>query len=108
MNPPFLNIAAYRFTPLDHLPALRQQLFDAALAQGILGTVLLAEEGVNLCLAGPPERINAWLALWLSLVARSAQRGSARNSDSQALMDSGGPARHRLMRSEERRVGKEC
>ncbi len=62
MYPPFLNIAAYRFTPLDNLPSLRQQLVDAALAQGILGTVLLAKEGINLCLAGPPDALNAWLA----------------------------------------------
>ena len=62
MNPHFLNIAAYRFTPLDNLPGLRQQLFDAAQARGILGTVLLAEEGINLCLAGPPDAINTWLA----------------------------------------------
>lgn len=63
MNPPFLNIASYRFTPLDDLPALRRQLFDAAQVQGLLGTVLLAEEGLNLCLAGAPEGIQAWLAL---------------------------------------------
>jgi UPF0176 protein len=60
---PFLNIATYRFVPLADLPALRQRLFEAAQAQGIRGTVLLAEEGINLCLAGPAEGIAAWLAL---------------------------------------------
>ena len=75
MSPPFQNIAAYRFTPLDNLPALRQQLFDAALAQGILGTVLLAEEGINLCLAGPPDGVADWLA---------ALRRDARFADLQA------------------------
>jgi UPF0176 protein len=59
---PFLNIATYRFVPLDDLPALRQRLFNAAQAVGIKGTVLLAEEGLNLCLAGPAEGIRAWLA----------------------------------------------
>jgi UPF0176 protein len=59
---PILNIATYRFTPLVDLPGLRQQLFDAARAQDIRGTVLLAEEGINLCLAGPPAGIAAWLA----------------------------------------------
>ena len=63
MHPPFLNIAAYRFVPLDDLPALRQQLFDAAQAHGLKGTVLLAEEGINLCLAGPQDGVAAWLAL---------------------------------------------
>jgi UPF0176 protein len=59
----FLNIATYRFVPLADLPALRQRLFDAAQAHGIRGTVLLAEEGINLCLAGPAEGVAAWLAL---------------------------------------------
>nr|MDH4390533.1 sulfurtransferase [Aquabacterium sp.] len=59
---PFLNIASYRFVPQADLPALRQRLFDTAQAQGVRGTVLLAEEGINLCLAGPPEGIAAWLA----------------------------------------------
>jgi len=59
---PLLNIATYRFVPLADLPALRQRLWDAAQAQGIRGTVLLAEEGINLCLAGPTDGIAAWLA----------------------------------------------
>ena len=50
-----LNIATYRFTPLADLPALRQRLFDTAEAHAVRGTVLLAEEGINLCLAGPPD-----------------------------------------------------
>ncbi|HOB96152.1 MAG TPA: sulfurtransferase [Aquabacterium sp.] len=58
----FLNIATYRFTPLADLPALRQRLFDTAEAHAVRGTVLLAEEGINLCLAGPPAGIAAWLA----------------------------------------------
>ena len=62
-HPPILNIAAYRFVPLSGLPALRQQLFDAAQAHGLKGTVLLAEEGINLCLAGPETAVAAWLAL---------------------------------------------
>ena len=62
MSQPILNIATYRFVPLDDLPALRQRLHDAALAQGLKGTVLLAEEGLNLCLAGPEAGVRAWLA----------------------------------------------
>lgn len=58
---PILNIATYRFVALDELPALRQRLFDAAQAQGLKGTVLLAEEGINLCLAGPEAGVRAWL-----------------------------------------------
>ena len=63
VSQPFLNIATYRFTPLADLPALRQRLFDAAQAQGVRGTVLLADEGINLCLAGPAEGIAGWLAV---------------------------------------------
>lgn len=63
MSDAILNIATYRFTPLRGLPALRQCLFDTAQARGVRGTVLLAEEGINLCLAGPAEGIAAWLAL---------------------------------------------
>ena len=62
-HPPLLNIACYRFVPLDELPALRQRLFDQAEAGGLKGTVLLAEEGINLCLAGPADKVEGWLAL---------------------------------------------
>jgi UPF0176 protein len=63
VNLPILNIAGYRFVPLAGLPSFRRQLFDAAQAQGLRGTVLLAEEGINLCLAGPADGIAAWLTL---------------------------------------------
>ena len=66
MNPadpaPTLNIAGYRFVRLDELPALRQRLWQAAHDQGLKGTVLLAQEGLNLCLAGPEAGVRAWLA----------------------------------------------
>jgi UPF0176 protein len=55
-------IAAYRFVPLDELPALRQGLFDRALALGILGTVLLAPEGINFNVAGTAAALDAWMA----------------------------------------------
>ena len=62
MSLPILNVAAYRFVALAGLPALRQRLFDAAQARGLLGTVLLAEEGINLVLAGAPAALREWLA----------------------------------------------
>ena len=62
MSLPILNIAAYRFVPLHDLPAMRQRLLDKALQSELKGTVLLAEEGINLCLAGPEAGVNAWLA----------------------------------------------
>ncbi|NRF67920.1 sulfurtransferase [Aquincola sp. S2] len=58
---PILNVSTYRFVQLDELAALRDRLFDAAQARGLKGTVLLAEEGINLFLAGPPDALDAWL-----------------------------------------------
>lgn len=58
----FLNLSAYRFVALDDLAALRQRIFDAAQAVGLKGTVLLAEEGINLFVAGAPDAARAWLA----------------------------------------------
>ena len=61
-HPPRNVVAsAYRFVALDDLPALRQRLFDSAAAVGLKGTVLLAEEGINIALAGAATSITAWL-----------------------------------------------
>jgi UPF0176 protein len=57
-----LNIAAYRFVPLDDLPALRERLLGLAGPLALKGTVLLAEEGLNLFLAGAPAQVDAFLA----------------------------------------------
>ncbi len=57
-----LNISAYRFVALADLPALRQRLFDSAAHLQIKGTILLAEEGINLALAGPDAALRPWLA----------------------------------------------
>ncbi len=57
-----LNVSTYRFVALDRLDERRQRLFDTAQAGGLKGTVLLAEEGINLFLAGPPGALRGWLA----------------------------------------------
>lgn len=59
--PPVLNLSAYKFVALDDLDTLRQRLHDDALAQGVKGTVLLAEEGINLFVAGPEPGVREWL-----------------------------------------------
>ncbi len=64
-----LNIAAYKFVPLDDLPALQTALLDALKPRGIKGTVLLAEEGINLFLAAGSSDIHDFLA-WLRSDAR--------------------------------------
>jgi UPF0176 protein len=61
---PILNLSAYKFVPLAALPQLREQVQQQALAQGLKGTVLLAEEGINLVLAGLEQPLRAVLT-WL-------------------------------------------
>lgn len=56
-----LNISAYLFTDLGDPSDLRPPLLERALQLGLKGTVLLASEGINLFLAGPPEGVRAWL-----------------------------------------------
>ena len=46
------NISAYKFVSLDGLPELREALLARAREDGLKGTILLAEEGINLFLAG--------------------------------------------------------
>jgi UPF0176 protein len=60
-----LNVSGYRFVALDDLPARRLRLVDAAQGAGLLGTVLLAEEGINLVLAGQAGSLRGFLG-WLS------------------------------------------
>lgn len=63
MTASVLNIAAYRFVTLNDLPILRARLFSAAASRSLKGTVLLAEEGINLFLAGEAVAVREWLAL---------------------------------------------
>ncbi len=56
-----VNIAAYKFVSLDALPALRARLLEEAGLAALKGTILLAEEGINLFLAGAAEGIDAFL-----------------------------------------------
>ena len=56
-----LNISAYKFVPLSDTAALRATLNDRALALGLKGTVLLAEEGINLFLAGAADAVRGFV-----------------------------------------------
>ncbi len=64
-----LNIAAYKFVALDRLPELQAAVLSALQTRGIKGTVLLAEEGINLFLAAGSNDIHDFLA-WLRADAR--------------------------------------
>ena len=57
-----LNISAYKFVPLPDAVALRECLLERALALHLKGTILLAEEGINLFLAGPAVAVRSFVA----------------------------------------------
>lgn len=57
-----LNLAAYKFHPLVQLAELQSRLIERGQALGVLGTILLADEGINCFLAGTPEACRAMLA----------------------------------------------
>jgi UPF0176 protein len=57
-----LNVSGYRFVPLPDAHALRERLFAQAQERGVKGTILLAEEGINLFLAASHEDLRAFLA----------------------------------------------
>lgn len=57
-----LNIAAYKFVGIDDSPVLREDLRARAQALDLMGTILLAPEGINLFLAGAADGIRAFLA----------------------------------------------
>ncbi len=59
---PILNISCYLFVSLTDTAALRDRLHAHAESLGLKGTVLIAEEGINLFLAGPADAVNAWVA----------------------------------------------
>ncbi len=56
------NIAAYKFTALPDLRALRARLQALCRSWGLKGTILLSAEGINLFVAGSRERIDLLLA----------------------------------------------
>ena len=57
-----LNISSYKFVPLPDAAPLREVLRERAQALQLKGTILLAEEGINMFLAGPAEAVRAFVA----------------------------------------------
>lgn len=58
----YTSIAAYHFVAIDDPAAVASNLRALAEQQGLLGTVLVAGEGINLFLAGEGGAIDAFLA----------------------------------------------
>lgn len=57
----FLNVSAYKFVNLSDCASLRESIRSQATELGLKGTVLLAEEGINLFLAGPVHAVRAFM-----------------------------------------------
>lgn len=57
-----LNISSYKFVPLPDAAALREVFRERAQALQLKGTILLAEEGINLFLAGPAGAVRDFVA----------------------------------------------
>jgi UPF0176 protein len=68
---PILNISTYKFVPLPDAHALRAPVLGQALACRLKGTVLIAEEGINLFVAGPEVGVREFVA-WLRADPRLA------------------------------------
>ncbi|MDH3461314.1 MAG: sulfurtransferase, partial [Burkholderiaceae bacterium] len=47
-----LNVSAYQFVTVSDTLALRDSILSQARSHALRGTVLLADEGINLALAG--------------------------------------------------------
>ena len=57
-----LNIAAYKNVGNNDSPVLRETQRERAQALGLMGTILLAPEGINLFLAGTADAVHTFLA----------------------------------------------
>ena len=79
----FLTAAFYQFVALPDHPALQAPLLACCEAHGVKGMVLLADEGINGTIAGPPDGVRAVLA-WLRSDPRLAplqHKEASANSD---------------------------
>ena len=56
-----LNISTYKFVPLPDAEELRELLRARADALQLKGTILLAEEGINMFLAGPAQDVRGFV-----------------------------------------------
>ena len=56
-----LNISAYLFARIDDRETLRPALRERATARGLKGTIILAEEGINLFLAGDADAVRTFV-----------------------------------------------
>ena len=62
MSSAFTNISCYRFAELADLKPLRERLLAFCKARRLKGTILLSTEGINLFIAGEPEKVDELVA----------------------------------------------
>ena len=79
----YLNISAYKFVSVSDAADLRQSVCTQASSFDLKGTVLIAEEGINLFLAGLPNNVRSFVS-WLRADRRFADL-EVRISESRAL-----------------------
>ena len=53
-----VNVSGYRFVHLEYLPLIQADMHAALAETGVLGTILIAEEGINVALAGSRSQID--------------------------------------------------
>jgi len=54
-----VNVSGYRFVHLEYLPLIQADMHAALSETGVLGTILIAEEGINVALAGSKAQVSA-------------------------------------------------
>jgi UPF0176 protein len=59
--PEAIHISGYRFIHIEDVPALQMRLKAFGDAHGLKGTILLSEEGINICVAAVPEAIQTFV-----------------------------------------------
>lgn len=70
-DPAFRIAAFYKFVAVDDPPELRRTLAERCRGLGVIGTILLAPEGINGTIAAAPQRMDEFLA-WLKSDPRFA------------------------------------
>ncbi len=77
-----LNVAAYHFVAIDDPQTLAAHCRERAEASALLGTILIAPEGINLVLAGEDESLREFMAALLDEPRFTAMRPKYSTSDS--------------------------
>ncbi|MDX1952963.1 MAG: sulfurtransferase [Verrucomicrobiota bacterium] len=77
------NISAYKFATLTDLKLLRTKLLTCCKEWSLKGTILISTEGINLFVAGPPEKVDSLLTLLRAVPGLEALEVKSSVSDHQ-------------------------